>query len=109
MIAVFCLWSSAAIIGITAFRSLFLYLQSVATNHLVLRMTTDLQQKTFAHLIAADFARLSREHPGRLVSKLTNDITFIQTAVTAAMNSAIRDTLTVIALLISPCSISIGK
>lgn len=91
----------AAIIGITAFRSLFLYLQSVATNHLVLRMTTDLQQKTFAHLIAADFARLSRETPGRLVSKLTNDITFIQTAVTAAMNSAVRDTLTVVALLIS--------
>ncbi len=91
----------AAIIGITAFRSLFLYLQSVASNRLVLRMTTDLQQKTFAHLIAADFARLTRDTPGRLVSKLTNDITFIQTAVTAAMNSAIRNSLTVVALLIA--------
>ena len=51
----------AAIIGITAIRSTFLYFQSVATNRLVLRMTTDLQKKAFAHLIAADFARLSRE------------------------------------------------
>ena len=44
----------AAIIGITAFRSLFLYLQSVATNHLVLRMTTDLQQKKAAERGDAD-------------------------------------------------------
>lgn len=91
----------AAIITITALRSLFLYLQSVATNRLVLRMTTDLQQKTFVHLIEADFARLARDTPGRLVSKLTNDITFIQQAVMAALNSAIRDTLSVIALVIS--------
>jgi len=90
-----------AIIGITLVRSAFLYLQNVATNRLVLRLTTDIQQLAFSHLISADFSRLSRDTPGRLVSKLTNDISFIQTAVTAAMNSAIRDTLSVIALLIS--------
>ncbi len=91
----------AAIIGITLVRSVFLYLQSVATNRFVLRLSTDIQQLAFSHLISADFARLSRDTPGRLVSKLTNDISFIQTAVTAGMNSAIRDTLSVIALVIS--------
>ncbi|MEZ5900271.1 MAG: ABC transporter transmembrane domain-containing protein [Hyphomicrobiaceae bacterium] len=90
-----------AIIGITAVRSIFLYLQNVATNRLVLRLTTDLQQLAFSHLISADFSRLTRDTPGRLVSKLTNDISFIQSAVTAAMNSAIRDTLSVFALVIS--------
>jgi subfamily B ATP-binding cassette protein MsbA len=90
-----------AIIGITMVRSVFLYLQSVATNRFVLRLSTDIQQHAFSHLISADFARISRDTSGRLVSKLTNDISFIQTAVTAAMNSAIRDTLSVIALLIS--------
>lgn len=94
-------WVLGAIIGITAARSLFLYLQSVATNHLVLRLTTDIQQLAFSHLISADFSRISRDTPGRLISKLTNDITFIQAAVTAAMNSVVRDTLTVIALVIS--------
>lgn len=90
-----------AIIGITLIRSVFLYLQAVATNRLVLRLSTDIQQLAFSHLISADFSRLSRDTPGRLVSKLTNDISFIQTAVTAAMNSAVRDTLSVIALVIS--------
>ena len=91
----------AAIIGITAVRSIFLYFQAVATNRLVLRMSTDIQQKAFAQLIAADFARISRDTPGRLVSKLTNDVGFIQAAVTAALNSAIRDALSVVALVIS--------
>lgn len=90
-----------AIIGITAMRSIFLYLQNVATNRLVLRLTTDIQQLAFSHLISADFSRLSRDTPGRLVSKLTNDIAFIQAAVMAAMNSAIRDSLSVLALVIS--------
>ena len=36
-----------------------------------------------------------------MVSKLTNDISFIQSAVTAAMNSAISDSLSVLALVIS--------
>ena len=91
----------AAIIGITAVRSIFLYFQAVATNRLVLRMSTDIQRKAFAQLIAADFARISRDTPGRLVSKLTNDVGFIQAAVTAALNSAIRDALSVVALVIS--------
>ena len=91
----------AAIIGITAVRSICLYFQAVATNRLVLRMSTDIQQKAFAQLIAADFARISRDTPGRLVSKLTNDVGFIQAAVTAALNSAIRDALSVVALVIS--------
>ena len=90
-----------AIIGITLVRSAFLYLQAVATNRLVLRLTTDIQQLAFSRLINADFARLSRDTSGRLVSKLTNDISFIQTAVTAAMNSAIRDSLSVAALVVS--------
>jgi ATP-binding cassette, subfamily B, bacterial MsbA len=94
-------WVLAAIIGITVARATFLYFQSVATNHFVLRITTDLQKRAFAHLIAADFARLSRETPGRLVSKLTNDIGFIQTALTSGLNSALRDSLSVLALVIS--------
>jgi len=91
----------AAIIGASLARSLFLYLQTVATNKIVMRMTTDLQKAGFAHLISSDFARLTRETPGRLVSRLTNDVAFIQQAATAALNSAIRDSLTIAALVAS--------
>ena len=87
------------IIFITAARSIFLYLQTVATNRIVLRLSTDIQRKAFEHLMWADFARLSRDAPGRLMSKITNDVTFIQHAVQASLNTVLRDTLSVVALI----------
>ena len=90
-----------AIVGATMLRSLLLYAQTVETNRIVMRMTTDMQRVGFAHLITSDFARLSRETPGRLVSKLTNDIGFVQKAAQAALNTAVRDALTIVALVAS--------
>lgn len=91
----------AAIITITMLRSIFLYLQTVATQHIVTRTATDMQRKAFTHLIGADFARISRETPGRLLSRLTNDINFIQLALQASLNTVVRDTLMIIALVSS--------
>ncbi|MGZ5890164.1 MAG: ABC transporter ATP-binding protein, partial [Hyphomicrobium sp.] len=90
-----------AIITVTMLRSLFLYLQTVETNRIVMRMTTDMQEVAFEHLVWSDLARLNRETPGRLVSKLTNDISFVQQAALAAINTAVRDILSVVALAIS--------
>jgi subfamily B ATP-binding cassette protein MsbA len=89
----------AAILGITAARSIFLYFQTVATQRIVLRMTADMQAVAFRHLVESDYARLTRDTPGRLMSKLTNDIGFIQQAVLASLNTVIRDALSVIALI----------
>lgn len=95
------LYVLAAIVGITMLRSLLLYFHAVATNRIVLRIAADLQKTAFAHLVAADFARLARDAPGRLMSKLTNDVGFIQQAALAALNTAVRDTLLIAALLAS--------
>ncbi len=89
------------IITVTMLRSLFLYWQTVETNRIVMRMTTDMQKVAFAHLLWSDLARLTRDTPGRLVSKLTNDISFVQQAALAALNTAVRDVLSVVALAIS--------
>lgn len=90
-----------AIVGITIARATLLFAQSVATNRFILRLTSDMQKLAFRHLISADFARLSRETPGRLMSRLTNDIGFVQGAMMAALNSIFRDTFSVIALVIA--------
>jgi len=92
-------WVLAAIVTITLARSTFLYLQTVATQRIGLRLATDMQSVTFRHLINADYARLTRDTPGRLMSKLTNDIQFIQQATLASMNSIMRDSLSVVALV----------
>ena len=64
-----------AIIGTTALRAVFMYLTAVQTNRIVMRTTTDIQKAAFAHLIVADYDRLTRDAPGELVSRLTNDVT----------------------------------
>jgi subfamily B ATP-binding cassette protein MsbA len=92
-------WVLAAIVGITFARATLLFLQAVASSRVVLRLTSDMQKVAFRHLINSDFSRLSRETPGRLMSRLTNDIGFIQVALTAGLNSFLRDLFSVIALV----------
>lgn len=92
-------WVLGAIVLVTSARSLFLYLHTVTTNRIVLRMTTDLQQRAFSHLMHADFSRLSREAPGRLMSRLTNDMSYVETAMIATINTAVRDTFSIVVLV----------
>ncbi len=89
----------AAIVAAPLVRAVLLYLQTVATNRLVTRITTDIQQRSFRHLVGADYERLTRERPGDFVSRLTNDVGYVQIGAQSAINTAIRDVLTIVALL----------
>ena len=89
----------AAVIFITAARSILLYMQTVASQRIVLHMSRDIQKKAFAHLMNSDFGRLTRDSPGRLMSKLTNDVNAIHVATLASLQTVVRDTLSVFALL----------
>ncbi len=88
-----------AIVLITAVRSVFLYLHTVTSSRIVARLSTDLQQKMFSHLMHADFARLSRETPGRLMSRLTNDVGYLEQGVMAGLSTTVRDTLSIVVLV----------
>jgi len=89
----------AAIALAPALRAGVLLAQTVVTNRLVTRITTDIQQRSFRHLVSADFERLTRERPGDFVSRLTNDMAYVQLGLQAAVNTAIRDVLTIVALI----------
>jgi subfamily B ATP-binding cassette protein MsbA len=90
-----------AIVAVTALRGTFLYFHNVTSTRLVAGLIKDMQKATFAHLMEADYARLSRDSTGNLVSRLTNDLGFIQTAVQTSIIASIKDTLSVVALFIS--------
>jgi subfamily B ATP-binding cassette protein MsbA len=92
-------WVLAAIVVVTSARSLFLYQHQVTGSRIVIRMITDIQKAAFAHLMSADFARLTRETTGHLVSRLTNDLTFIQQAVQASMIAFVKDSLSILACI----------
>jgi subfamily B ATP-binding cassette protein MsbA len=93
-------WVLAAIIAITALRGTFLYLQQVTGARFVLRLLTDIQKTAFAHLINADYARLTRETTGHLVSRLTNDLAFIQQSVQTSLITFVKDSLSLVAVLV---------
>jgi ATP-binding cassette, subfamily B, bacterial MsbA len=92
-------WVLVSIVVVTTLRSVFLYLHQVTGARIVTRMMTDIQKAAFAHLINADFARLTRETTGHLVSRLTNDLGFIQQATQVSMVSLIKDSLSIVACI----------
>ncbi len=84
----------------TSVRAVLLYLTTVTSSRIVLAITVDMQKAAVAHLLKADFARLTRDAPGELISRLTNDVAQIQVALQAALNTAVRDGLMILALVI---------
>jgi subfamily B ATP-binding cassette protein MsbA len=92
-------WVLIAIVGVTTLRALFLYLHQVTSARIVMRMTTDIQKAAFAHLIGSDYARLTRETTGHLVSRLTNDLSGIQQATQGTMITFVRDLMSVISVM----------
>ncbi len=92
-------WVMGAIVVVTVARSVIIYLHNVVTARIVARMMTDMQKAAFAHIINSDYARLTRETTGQMVSRLTNDLAFIQSAAQSSMFSIVKDVLTAIALV----------
>ncbi|MGO9472264.1 MAG: ABC transporter ATP-binding protein [Rhodomicrobium sp.] len=96
------LWHIMAIIvAVTSLKGALDYLQSVLTNRISINLGLDMQKRLFAHMLHADFARLLREPPGQLLSRIGNDLGSIQTAIMSIFTVAIRDVLTVGALAFS--------
>ena len=90
-----------AVIAATVIRAVAIYTQAVLSQGLALKVLRDLQSAMFAKLTGADFARLTREAGGNLVSRFTNDITVIGEGLVRGGQVAVRDTLTLIGAVAS--------
>lgn len=88
------------IVVATSARAILLYLTTVTSSRIVLSITNSMQKAAIAHLLKADFARLTRDAPGELISRVTNDVGQIQVAMQAGLNTAVRDGLMILALVI---------
>ncbi|NWH07521.1 MAG: ATP-binding cassette domain-containing protein [Alphaproteobacteria bacterium] len=85
-------------IAATALRGTALYLQAVQMTAFTLRITTNIQKAMFAHLLASDLARLTREPVGKLISRFTYDLGALREALSRITTNLLRDVLTVIGL-----------
>ncbi|RMG13566.1 MAG: ABC transporter ATP-binding protein [Deltaproteobacteria bacterium] len=63
------------------------------------KVVVDLRRHLFAHLLALSPGWFTRHHSGDLISRFTNDIAKVETAVTYAVTSILRDALQVIVLV----------
>ncbi|MCW5724791.1 MAG: ABC transporter ATP-binding protein [Maricaulaceae bacterium] len=90
------LWlAPVVVIAVAAVRGVSLYLQTIQTNRIALKVMQSLQQAMYARLVTADFARLASEPVGALISRFINDITLLREALVRAANNLLRDTLTI--------------
>ncbi len=87
------------VLGAVTAKAITLYIQTVVTSSVVLRVLQGMQNAMFGHLLRADLARMHREATGRFLSRFTNDVNFVRDALTRVLTNAGRDLLTVIALL----------
>lgn len=84
------------VLGVGVVRGTSLYLQTVQTNRIALATMQGLQDAMFAKLVRADFARLTGEPVGALVSRFTNDITVLRETLVRLFNNLMRDTLQIV-------------
>ncbi|MGA1471414.1 MAG: ABC transporter transmembrane domain-containing protein, partial [Burkholderiaceae bacterium] len=87
------------IVGVFLAKGIADYLATVTSQTLAHRTMADLRQAVFEHQMALPMSVHQTEEPGRMLSRITYDITMVSDAVASAWLILIRDTLILIALL----------
>ncbi|MES1199649.1 MAG: ABC transporter ATP-binding protein [Pseudomonadota bacterium] len=94
-------WGPVAAFVATVVRAAAMWLQAVQSQGLALKVLRDLQNAMFGRLMVADYARMTKEPPGNLVSRFTNDINVVSEALVRGGQATIRDTLTLAGAVLS--------
>ena len=87
------------VLAVTAVKGVTLFWQVAVTNDLVLRVAARLQKRMYAHLLAADVARVLAEPTGRLVARFTTDVQLVASSTLRVVTNLVRDLATVLVLL----------
>ena len=85
-------------IAVTSAKAATQYFQGLELQRVVLRVIAGLQVRMFAHLTQADLARLERESPAVLTSRVVNDAMTIRESLTRTTNG-MADAMTVLGLI----------
>jgi len=76
------------------------YIQAYFISFIGQDITRQVRDKLFSHVLKLDLEFFQKTHGGELVSRIVNDINRIQSAVSNYLAETIRETLTIIALII---------
>jgi subfamily B ATP-binding cassette protein MsbA len=87
------------LVAATVARAGAIWLQAVASQGLGQKVLRDLQNAMFAKLTHADYARLTGEPTGQMVSRFTSDINVIAESLIRGAQAVMRDAVSVIGAL----------
>lgn len=75
------------------------YGQTILMNFIGQRVVTDLRSELYNHIQKQSLSFFTRNPTGMLMSRITNDVNFIQRAVSDAITSFLKDSFTLIGLI----------
>src|SRR4030043_72665 len=88
-----------AIVGIFLLKGVFDYGQAYLMSHVGQRIIADLREKIYNHLQSLSLSFFTRNPRGVLMSRITNDVSVVQGAVTDAVTGLLKDLFTIIGLV----------
>ncbi len=77
----------------------FWYGQTYLMNYVGQRIVTELRQDLYMHILDLPLTFFHKQHTGVLMSRIINDVSLIQSAVSSAVTSLLCDSFTVIGLV----------
>jgi subfamily B ATP-binding cassette protein MsbA len=86
------------IVGLYLLKGVFYYGQAYLMSYVGQRIVADFREKLYHHLQYLSLSFFTKTPTGILISRLTNDVTLIQGAVSSALTSILRDSFTILAL-----------
>lgn len=93
-------WIPLAVIGIFLVKGASNYGQTIMMNYIGLRIVTNLRNKLYEQIQRQSLAFFTQHPTGILMSRITNDVSSIQAASSEAVTSLIKDTVTLISLIV---------
>lgn len=88
------------IIGVFAFRGLVNFGDNYLTDYVGLRIINDVRDGLNRHLQYLSLSFFQRHPTGTLISRVTNDVSLVRSALTNSVASLIRDTTSLLALIV---------
>lgn len=89
-----------AVVGLGLLKGFFDYSQSYLMNYVGQRVVADIREKLYEHIQSLSLSFFHRNPTGVLMSRITNDVNALQGAVSYAVTSMIKDTLTAVGLVV---------
>jgi len=88
-----------AVIALYLLKGLCNYGQTVLMSHIGFRIVTDLRNDLYRHILRQPLSFFTKHPTGILISRVTNDVTYLQGAVSEAVTSLLKDSFTLVGLV----------